>query len=624
MSIKQVLILSIIGLMLVTVSTIMLSTYFSTEAVLLGHAQKIMKNVAEDTIDRSIGFLEPAQAAADLTQSLANHNVVSDTNLDDMERYFYEQLKLYPSFSGIYYGTKNGGMTFVMRSNEVAEKGYRTKLISYDEGERIVELIWRDQNFNELKRTFDLSDSYDPRIRPWYKKAIAKKGLIWTDPYIFFSSQQPGITTASPVYSNHGESDISGVIGVDIEISEISTFLSKLKIGNNGSAFILNQNADVIAHPNPEKIKQAKADGSGGLTFRNIRDLDDTKARTAFGSLVMGNGNIAIDKQVVTAFELNKVKYQAIFAPFKNEHWPWIIGIYVPENDYLGVFKKNQKDNLIWAVLIGIVATLLGALLARSMIKPITALGDQSHSLIEDSFEEVKSIQTPYREIQETADAFGKMVRSLQLQEKKNQVLNQSLQRTSLSTIYRLSEAAEYRDNDTGAHISRMSRIATTIATALGQPEEFCTMLLYAAPMHDIGKIGIPDAILLKSGKLNDEEWKQMQTHAAIGASILKNPETEMLKMARNVALTHHEKWDGSGYPSGLKGEDIPLEGRICALADVVDALSSKRPYKEPFELDQVFEMIRKEKGHHFDPACVDAFFSKEAEIRELYSNLPS
>ena len=192
------------------------------------------------------------------------------------------------------------------------------------------------------------------------------------------------------------------------------------------------------------------------------------------------------------------------------------------------------------------------------------------------------------------------------------------LKRASLDTIYRLARAAEYKDEDTGAHIQRVSHFAEIVARKMGMDENFCENILYSAPMHDIGKIGIPDHILLKPGKLTPEEWEIMKKHTIIGAKILEGSDVEFIKMAEIIALTHHERWDGKGYPKGLKGEEIPLPGRITAIADVFDALCSKRPYKPAYPIDEVLKIIKEEEGKHFDPKVVSAFFSGIDEILDI------
>ena len=201
---------------------------------------------------------------------------------------------------------------------------------------------------------------------------------------------------------------------------------------------------------------------------------------------------------------------------------------------------------------------------------------------------------------------------------KRTEQLRQAFEKikiASLDTIFRLSRAAEYKDEDTGAHIQRMSHYCTTVARKMGLDDETVESILYAAPMHDVGKIGVPDQILLKPGRLDPDEWEIMKQHTTIGAQILEGSDAEFIKLAEVIALTHHEKWDGSGYPRGLKGSEIPLAGRITAIADVFDALTSKRPYKEPFPLEKSFAIIKESRGSHFDREVVDAFFAVEDEI---------
>jgi putative two-component system response regulator len=202
--------------------------------------------------------------------------------------------------------------------------------------------------------------------------------------------------------------------------------------------------------------------------------------------------------------------------------------------------------------------------------------------------------------------------------EKKILARTNELQDTRLQVVRRLGRAAEYRDNETGLHIIRMSTIASLLGEGTGMNSYDNDLLLNAASMHDIGKIGIPDHILLKKGKLSPEEWEIMKTHTQIGADILSGDDSDLMIMAHDVALTHHEKWNGEGYPNKIKGEDIPLVGRITALADVFDALTSARPYKKPWTLERAVELISSESGHHFDPDLVGLFMEKLPEIREI------
>jgi putative two-component system response regulator len=181
--------------------------------------------------------------------------------------------------------------------------------------------------------------------------------------------------------------------------------------------------------------------------------------------------------------------------------------------------------------------------------------------------------------------------------------------------VYRLARAAEFRDPETGAHIQRMAHYSKLIAAGIGLDIAQQELILEAAPMHDVGKLGTPDAILLKPGKLSPEEFEVMKLHASIGWEILRDSAAPTLQTAAEIARTHHEKFDGSGYPRGLKGEDIPLFGRIVAVADVFDALTSERPYKPAWDLERAWEFLRSGSGTHFDPQCIDAFVASRDEV---------
>jgi putative two-component system response regulator len=186
--------------------------------------------------------------------------------------------------------------------------------------------------------------------------------------------------------------------------------------------------------------------------------------------------------------------------------------------------------------------------------------------------------------------------------------------------IRRLGRAAEYRDDETGNHVLRVGHYARLLAETHGLGAKAAGIIFAAAPMHDVGKIGIRDAILLKPGKLDTGEWEAMRKHPIIGAEIIGDHDSELLQAARSISLTHHERWDGRGYPAQLKGEAIPLEGRIVAIADVFDALISKRPYKAAYNVEDSLKIMYAQEGSHFDPALMDAFRKTLPEILDVLS----
>jgi len=192
------------------------------------------------------------------------------------------------------------------------------------------------------------------------------------------------------------------------------------------------------------------------------------------------------------------------------------------------------------------------------------------------------------------------------------------LYESRVELIHRLGRVAELKDNVTGMHVIRMSHYTNLISNSLNETEEWKELLFQVAPMHDIGKIGISDGILLKSTKLTDDEWQEMKNHAIYGANIIGNHHSDILRLAKQVALNHHEKWDGSGYPNGLKGIEIPLCARVVSIADVFDALTSERPYKPAWSFEEAMKYIEESAGTHFEPELVKIFLEKKDKVKEI------
>lgn len=237
------------------------------------------------------------------------------------------------------------------------------------------------------------------------------------------------------------------------------------------------------------------------------------------------------------------------------------------------------------------------------MSAELQAVGPSLLSDSHNSFSDAASQQ-----MERLVEDFGRMYRE------RNEALEE-VARAHHDALLRLAMAAELKDDDTGVHIVRIGFLAEALALLVGQSKASARMLRKAAPMHDIGKIGIPDAVLLKKGALTPEEWAVMRTHAQIGADILGTHPPGLMQVASEVAITHHEKWDGSGYPHGLAGTAIPISGRIAAIADVFDALTSERPYKAAWTVEAAMGLLRAQSGKHFDPALVTLF---EANLPEI------
>jgi len=202
--------------------------------------------------------------------------------------------------------------------------------------------------------------------------------------------------------------------------------------------------------------------------------------------------------------------------------------------------------------------------------------------------------------------------------ERKIEQQNKELWKMQLEMIYRLAQAAQFRDNCTGPHITKMSHYCDILSQAAGLSEEERQLIFHATAMHDVGKLGIAESILHKPGRLTEHEFEIMKTHSIIGAKLLSGNDSPLLKMAKGIALTHHERWDGTGYPTGLCQEEIPLPGRIAAICDVFDALTSARPYKKAWHADEAFAEVEKGKGSQFDPELVDLFLARKRDIASI------
>jgi len=254
----------------------------------------------------------------------------------------------------------------------------------------------------------------------------------------------------------------------------------------------------------------------------------------------------------------------------------------------------------------------------RRLEKELEIASSQSIKYARDFSKLYKEAKTQKEELHNANSQLKKYAADLRRSVSLLKSANDDLQEAYYDTVQRLVLAVEYKDQFTGQHIVRMSRYSALIAEKYGLGERDVLNILYAAPMHDVGKIGIPDQIISSPGKLSNEEFAIMKRHTIIGAEILANAKSQILKTARQIALSHHEKWDGSGYPYGLVRDAIPLVGRIVALADTFDVLTSKRSYKEPFPASQAFDIIKKEKGKHFDPELADVFLQHCSDVMKI------
>ncbi len=340
---------------------------------------------------------------------------------------------------------------------------------------------------------------------------------------------------------------------------------------------------------------------------RNLRLLKEFCEHLGYRTLLATNGSEALEKA-------------------RNEHPDVILmDIIMPEIDGFEATEILKKDNLTKDIPVIIVTALSSR---QDRLQGIAAGADDILTKPID-FEELRLRLRNTLKRKELEDLLKEHNRLLEqkVQERTAQLQDakKAIETSFIETIWRLTLAAEYKDEETGNHLKRTSLYCKEMAEKIGMDREFVKRIYYASPMHDIGKVGIPDNILLKPGRLTQQQWKLMKTHTTIGARILQDSKSPYLQMAVKICLSHHERWDGSGYPNGLKAEDIPIEGRIMNICDQYDALRSKRPYKPALPHKKVVEILTKGDGRtlpeHFDPQVVSIFKQIHKKFNDIYES---
>ncbi len=411
-----------------------------------------MERAGANAVDHTKRFLEPASEMAEQAQRVLNSGLVGTTDRETMERYFFELLQTESNVAGINYGDEQGNFVYVMKSDGPGP--FRTKFITIEDGVRKTDFIWRSENYEVIARDNDPLDPYDARTRPWYIKASNLDSRIWTNPYIFFTSQQPGITVATPiVFPQEG---LQGVVGVDIEISDISNFLSELRVSETGAAVILHQDGSVLAHPDPNQIKVLNEDGT--LSFANIKDIDDPVSRAAFANFEEG---AASNFGLPSNFSFRRNNYLGLFEPLEGVELPWTVAVYAPENDFIGEIKRNRARNIWIAAGISILTAFVGLSIAEWILRPVRAFAVRTALVSQGEVSAKAPLPKTYNELSKANKT----------------LINEIAQR-------RKSEAKVHELSRDLAHFSRvnvMGQMASGLAHELSQPLTAITQNVDAA-----------------------------------------------------------------------------------------------------------------------------------------------
>lgn len=441
-SLGFVLALSLAGLQFIAIIFVVSTSYVSSERAMLEHARGLMDEAGANAAEHTKRFLEPATEITEQARRMLDNGLVSTTAPAEMERYFFQLLRSETQLSGIYYGDESGNFVYVMNSDGPGP--YRTKLISTDGEQRTTEYIWRDTEFDVVDRSFDDNDIFDARGRPWYLEARQLGSRVWTDPYIFFSSQQPGITVAAPIQGDQDQ--LHGVVGIDLDIADISLFLSDLTIGDSGAAFILSDDGRVIAHPDPARISTRNDDGT--LGFIGINDFSDPIVRAAFADF--HKSDLSANQSVQSEFTFSGDQYMTLLLPIPDIDLPWNIAVFAPENDFIQGIRDNLSRNIWIAAIISIVTAIAGLILAELILKPVRAFAVRTSLVSQGEVSTRDPLPRTYNELRAANETLINEIAQRRKLDGKLQDLNRELSHVT--------------------RVNMMGQMATGLAHELSQP----------------------------------------------------------------------------------------------------------------------------------------------------------
>ncbi len=593
-SLGLVLALCLAGLQFIAVVIVVTLSYLGSERVLLDHARNLMSDVGTNTIAHSQGFLDPARSAAELAARLAENRIIASENQQKLEQLLFQQLQLAPQFAGVYYGDQDGNFVYVMRSDGPGP--YRSKIISNTGPVRSTKLIWRTDDFAVVKQSDDPADVFDPRERPWYIEAQRESKTVWTDPYIFFTSQSPGITIATPVLRD-GD-NLQGVIGVDIKISAISDFLSQLKIGESGAALIMNSNGDVIAHPRSELLKAVNADGT--FRFAGIDEIEDPIARRAFANLSKMDF-VSVAAETHTEFSYDGANFVSTIMPIMSEELPWTIAVYAPENDFIGAILRNRNRDIWVAALVAVMTGVVGLSLANFINKPVRAFAVRSALISQGEIDPSEPIPRTYRELEQANQTLTQEI----LQRKKSErEYGQTFNLSSRGMVQidpetgRLLRANQKFADIFGYTLDEVSTMSTDALCQTGEPMIISELVKGEA---DGGGSSAEKRCRRKDGKeiwvkvnaimIHDHKGRPLHLVATID-DITKNKISEVQISKLNRDLSHLARGEVLGQmAAGLAHE---LNQPLTAITQNADAAvqTAREQQCETQELVQILEEL--------------------------------
>jgi len=449
-----------------------------------------------------------------------------------------------------------------------------------------------------------LDPKYDYQRQSWFQTPLANGVGGWSEPYWDRGGGDiVMVTYSTPI---RGKQQRIGVATVDVALETLVAKIRALQPVRGGYAFLMTRENRLLAHPYIEARSLSAASG----------EIGSGKGVPQFASFLSALGRVGPSDDAS----------KRILDPFSGQ-WSWVTHVFVrsagwtlflvyPERELLSPWIGLMQKLLIAAGGFILLLVILIFWVTASVSDPLQRLVRRTEQYAEGDFSGSVDESPGTAEIRSLSRAFNIMGRKIAS-------LVQNLRHAQEEIVHRLALASEYRDTDTGKHIQRVGLYAEILARANGFTEEECFLVREAAPMHDVGKIGVPDAILLKPDQLDLRERQVIKTHTLIGNDILTGGTSPLVRLAQDIAATHHERWDGTGYPKGLQKEEISVAGKIVALCDVFDALISRRPYKQAFSFEDAVAEIRKGRGNQFDPQLTDLFMQVLPKIKEVLERFP-
>lgn len=437
---------------------------------------------------------------------------------------------------------------------------------------------------------FEQFDSSRPDM-VWYYQAISAQHGIWTGP---FASTRVGRTLLSYSVPVIKDGITLGVVGQALDLETLRYLLSNIRPYQSDRVFLLDSTLKPIT-------------GSSSDTKRNPPAIDEDLYQAL---MERTKSNV---EGIIPSPENPDYGRDSVMSAFMRLNNGYFLLMEVPEEEFLTQIRQIQRLSLGILALFVILTTILAIAWGRQLSEPLKIALEYAETLSGEHINE-----TVLEDMAARPDEFGQIAKAIK---RAVHYHSMEIRHNHLEVVQRLSQVSEFRDRETAAHVSRVAVYSALLGCLAGLDDRQVEHLLLTAPMHDIGKVGIPDAILQKPGSLNPDEWQIMRNHPLIGANILHGGKSQLLKMAYSIALHHHERWDGQGYPIGLQGEQIPFEARICALCDSFDAMTGPRIYRTSLSFEEAIREIEVNSGTQFDPRLVGLLLENLGTLRNIYSD---